>query len=194
MADRDREPLEVPIVRDGDDLDQSPRRAVFGQVQAIGGRAAGHSAAEINEIAIAIGARADHRIGEGDRVRFSPGDLRAEARTPRGLIGGASEGRRAAKLEVRAHESGSVLRMLLRSAKKLGMDQVDRADVEGCRHADLAAKVDHPFGEIEARPPMIKTAVDVRRLDVEEGARVDRFGEAHKEPHGEGRASPVYAT
>ena len=40
---------------------------------------------------------------------------------------------------------------------------------------------------------MIKTAVDMRRLDVDEGARVDRLREAYKEPHGEGRARPVNA-
>ena len=94
---------------------------------------------------------------------------------------------------MRAHEPGAVLRMLLRSAKELGMNEIDRADVEGCRHANLAAKFDHPFGEVEAGAPMIKTAVDMRRLDVDEGARVDRFGEAHKEPHGEGRARAVNA-
>ena len=40
---------------------------------------------------------------------------------------------------------------------------------------------------------MIKTAVDMRRLDVDEGARVDRFGEADKEPHSEGRAAAMGA-
>src|ERR1700689_2933117 len=173
-ADRNRKPLGIPIFRNGEDLDQRPRGAIFGQVQAVCGGAAGHGAAEVDEIAIAIGARADHRIGEGDRVRFSPGDLRAEARTPGGLIRRAGKGGRAAELDMRPHESGAVLRMLLCSAKELGMNQVDRADVEGCRHANPAAEFDHPFGEVEARAPMVKTAVDMRSLDVDEGARVDR--------------------
>ena len=73
------------------------------------------------------------------------------------------------------------------------MNEVDRADVEGCRHANLAAEFDHPLGEVEAGAPMIETAVDMAPLDVEEGARVDRFGEAHKEAHGEGRAAAVNA-
>ena len=73
------------------------------------------------------------------------------------------------------------------------MDQIDRADVEGRRHANFAAQVDHPFGEIEADAPVVETSVDVRRLDVEEGARADRFSEAHKQPHGEHRACAVYA-
>jgi hypothetical protein len=83
--------------------------------------------------------------------------------------------------------------MLLRSAKKLGMDQVDRADVEGRGHANLAAEVDHPFGEIEARSPMIETAVDMRRLDVDERARAGRLREAHEEPHGERRSGAMHA-
>ena len=40
------------------------------QMQAVFGRAAGHGAAEVDEVAVAVGARADHRIGEDDRVRF----------------------------------------------------------------------------------------------------------------------------
>ena len=80
MADRNREPLIVPISRDRSDLDQSPRKTIFRQVEPVCGRAASHGAAEVDEIAVAVGARADHRIGEGDRVRFAPRDLRAEAR------------------------------------------------------------------------------------------------------------------
>ena len=94
---------------------------------------------------------------------------------------------------MRTHESGAVRRMLLCSAKELGMNKVNRAHVERCRHANLAAKVDHPFSEIEARTPVVETAVNMRRLDVEEGARVNRFGEPREEPHGEGRARPVHA-
>ena len=33
----------------------------------------------------------------------------------------------------------------------------------------------------------------MRGLDVDEGARVDRFGEAHEEPHSEGRAPAMHA-
>jgi len=94
---------------------------------------------------------------------------------------------------MRPHEPRSVLRMLLCAAEKLGMNEVDRADVEGCRHANLAAEFDHPFGEVEAGASMIETAIDMRRLDVDEGARVDRFGKAHKKPHGEGRAAAMLA-
>jgi hypothetical protein len=73
------------------------------------------------------------------------------------------------------------------------MNKVDGANVEGCRDANLTAEVNHSFGEIEAGAPMIKTTVDMRRLDVDEGVRVDRFGEAHEEPYGERRAPVVHA-
>ena len=73
---RPRGGCKIPIVRNRGDLDQQPAPCGFGKVQAVGRRAAGHRAAEVDEIAIAVGARADHRIGEDDRVQFAPGDLR----------------------------------------------------------------------------------------------------------------------
>src|SRR5208282_6421998 len=99
MPDRHRDTLQIPIVRNRLNLDDRPRGAVLFQVQAVFWSAAGHRAAEVDEIAVAVGAGADHRIGEGDRVRLPPGDLRAKSRAISGLIGSASEGRRAAKLE-----------------------------------------------------------------------------------------------
>jgi hypothetical protein len=40
---------------------------------------------------------------------------------------------------------------------------------------------------------MVETPVDMRRLDVDEGARVDRLRQAYKEKRGEGRARAVHA-
>ena len=40
---------------------------------------------------------------------------------------------------------------------------------------------------------MIETAVDMRRLDVDEGGRADRFGKARKQAHGESCALPMRA-
>ena len=95
---------------------------------------------------------------------------------------------------MRAHEPGSVLRVLLCSTKEFGMDQVDRADIKGRGHANLAAQVDHPLGEVEAGAPVIETPVDMRPLDVDEGTRVDRFSKAYKEPHRKGHAPAMNAT
>ncbi len=73
------------------------------------------------------------------------------------------------------------------------MDEIDGADVEGRRHADLAAEAQHPFNEIEAHSPEVETAVDMAPLDIDEAARIDRFGEAREEPHRERRARPKRA-
>ena len=109
------------------------------------------------------------------------------------LIGGAGEGRRAAKLDMRGHELCAVLGVLLRAAKEFGMDQVEGADIEGRRHADLAAERAHSQDEIEARTAEIETAVDMRRLDIDEAGRANRLGEARKQPHRESRAAAVGA-
>ena len=68
-----------------------------------------------------------------------------------------------------------------------------RADIEGRRHADLAAELGHPEHEVEARAAKIETAVDVRRLDVDEAGRAHRLGEAREEPHRERRAPAMAA-
>ena len=57
----------------------------------------------------------------------------------------------------------------------------------------LPPRLDHPLGEIEARPPEIEAAVDMRGLDVDEAPRADRLGEAHEEPHRERRARAMRA-
>ena len=94
---------------------------------------------------------------------------------------------------MRAHEPGAVFPVLLCAAKQFGMDEIDRADVEGRGHAHLAAKAQHPFNEIEARSPEVETAVDMAPLDIDEATRIDCFGETHEEPHRERRARPVRA-
>ena len=73
------------------------------------------------------------------------------------------------------------------------MDEIERADVEGRRHANLAAELGQLQHEIEARAAEIETAVDMRRLDVDEAARADRLGEAREEPHRESRAAAMRA-
>ena len=50
---------------------------VFGQMQADGGGAAGDGGANVNEIAVAIGARPQNRVGKDDGVALGPGDLGA---------------------------------------------------------------------------------------------------------------------
>ena len=42
--------------------------------------AAGDRGADVDEVAVALGARAEHAVGEDDGVRLRPGDLLAEGR------------------------------------------------------------------------------------------------------------------
>ena len=89
------------------DLDQHPGAPVCSDVQAVVRNPPGDGAAEVDEVAIAVRARPDHRIGEDDRVRLRPGDLRAETGAKNRLIGRAGIGWHAAELLVRLHQSGA---------------------------------------------------------------------------------------
>ena len=73
------------------------------------------------------------------------------------------------------------------------MDQIERADVEGRGHANLAAEIGQLKHEIKARAAEIETAVDMRRLDIDEAERADRLGETREEPHRERRAAAMGA-
>src|SRR5581483_12033180 len=122
---------------------------------------ADHRAAEVDEIAIAVGPGADRRVCEDDGVRFAPGDLLAERRPEQGLIGRAGEGRYAAELFMRLHQAAA--RRLLRAVEpdQFGMDQIERADIERRRNAHAAALRGEPLDEVEAGLAMIETAVDM---------------------------------
>src|SRR5208337_60548 len=103
------------------------------------------------------------------------------------------EGRRAAELDMRLHQPRAVLADLLLPTEELGVDEIDRADVERRGRPHFSAEGDEPLDEIEARPAEIETAVDMGGLDVDEAARIDRFRKAGDEPHGERRRWPTYA-
>src|SRR5208337_2663755 len=103
------------------------------------------------------------------------------------------EGRRAAELDMRLHQPRAVLADLLLPTEELGVDEIDRADVERRGRPHFSAERDEPLDEIEARPAEIETAVDMGGLDVDEAARIDRFCKAGDEPHGERRRRPAPA-
>ena len=73
------------------------------------------------------------------------------------------------------------------AAKQFGMDEIDRADVERRRDAHAALQRDEAFDEVEARATQIKTAVDMRGLDVQESRGVDRLRETDEQSHRESR-------
>ena len=98
----------VPVRGDRGDLHEHARATVRPDMQSEFGRTAGQSTAQIDEIAIALGARADHGIGEDNGVRFAPGDLRALTRAVSGLIGCAGECRETAEREMGLHQALAV--------------------------------------------------------------------------------------
>ena len=88
---------------------------------------------------------------------------------------------------MRPHQADAARPQLVFAAKKLRMDQVDRADVQRRRHAHLSAKPNELFDEIEADLAMIEATVDMRRLGIDEVLRTYRLGEANEQPHGKAR-------
>ena len=125
------------------------------------GHAAGERGGKVGEVAVAVGARADHRIGEGDGVRFAPRDLLAQVRAEQRLVGRAGEGRDAADLLVKLHQPRPVARCGPSAAEQLRMDQVHGADVERGRHGDAAAEARDVLDEIEVRLAVQDDAVDM---------------------------------
>ncbi len=71
------------------------------------------------------------------------------------------------------------------------MDQIHGPDIQGRRHAHLAAETEHVFGKVEARLAVIEASVDMGAGDIDETLRADRFAVAHQQTHGEGRRAPM---
>ncbi len=152
-------------------VEHQPRAAVLVQMQPVAGRAAGDGAAEIEEVAEAVAARAQHRVHEGDRVRLTPGDMGAEARAVAGLIRRAGPGRpRADRLrghhQAARHGGGRGIEL-----DPAGMQEIEGADVEGGGHRHLGAELHHPLGEMHAAVAVIEAAVEMRALHRHQGSR-----------------------
>ena len=179
MADRDGgKPRLLPLRRQIGDLDQDAGAPVLRDVQAVTGEPSGDGAAKIDEVAIAVRPRADHRIGEHDGVRFRPGDLGAESRPEFCLVGRTGEGGNAAELLMRPHEAAAGGAYLRAAAEELGMHQVHGPDIERRRHAHAAAEPHQMLHEIEADLTVIEATVDMGGLGVDEALGAHGFGEA----------------
>ena len=89
------------------------------------------------------------------------------------------------------HQALAVGAQCVVAAKQFGMDEIDRADVERRRDAHAALQRDEAFDEVEARATQIKTAVDMRGLDVQQSRGVDRLRETDEQSHRESRCFAV---
>src|SRR5438309_1238977 len=163
-----REELIVLLQRSrySDQTKQQLAGAVLGQMKTDGGNAAGDRAADVEEIRIPFGPRADDRIGKGDRVRLAPRNLLTEGRPHRRLIRRAGPRGRRAHLFVREHLPRGLRRPVRRHGPVLPPALVDAAHVEARRNRDARAERGEALREFQRRVAEIDGAVDVRVRDV----------------------------
>ena len=174
--------------RDAGEAQQHLAGALSGEMEADCRHAPRDRAADVEQIRIALGARADHRVGKRDCVRFAPRDLLAERRPHVGLVRRAGPHRHRAHLLVGEHLPCRLRGPVGRDGPVLPAALVHAADVEARRHRDARAKRGEPLREIERRVTQIDRAVDVRLRDVHQlgGAVHVRhpYEDRHREPRG----------
>ena len=157
--------------REGRGLEHHARAAVLGEVKPGLGRPAGDRRRDVEEVAVAVAARAEHGIDEGDGVALAPGDLLAEPGAMAGLIGGTGPGRLAAESLIGAHHAQRHRVALRLGMHALGVDEVEGTDVERRRDGDLAPARHQLLRELGAAVAVIEAAVDVGRGDRDEPGR-----------------------
>src|SRR5215217_5458854 len=116
-----------------------------------GGRATSERTADIKVVAITIGARADNGVCEGDRVRFRPSDLLAEAGGVLRLIGSAGECRLGAHPHVRLAQAMSTIGIGHTQVPIAPAFAVHRHDIDARGNGDLPTEIRQPLSEIETR-------------------------------------------
>ncbi len=164
--------------------------SVLGQVQPDGRHPAGDGTANVQQIGITLGARAQHRIGEGDGVGLAPGDLLAEAGPHLGLIGGTRPGRNTAHALIGNHLPVGVARPVGGNGPFVPVVLVQATDVQCGRHDDASAQTGQTLGKFQASLTDVDGAVDVGRRDVHQLGRAINLGHLHQDRHGhlDGRA------
>ena len=158
-------------------------QAVLVEVEAHRGRPAGDRAADVQEVRVALGARPDDRVREGDRVRLAPRDLLPEPGRLPALVGGAGPGRNRPHRVVGPHLAGGLLRPLRRNRPFLPVELVQSADVERRGDPHPRAEAGEALGELEAGVPDVDRAVDVRGLDVQHRAGAADLRHARQDAH-----------
>ena len=172
----------------GTQIEHDLAAPVLLQVEPDRGRATGDCRADVDEVAVAVGACAQHRVREHDRVALGPGDLLAERRPRRRLVGRAGPDRPAAHLRVALHQPQGLGAALRRARELLRVQQVQAADVQRRRHPDPGAARHQHLREVDARIAVVKAAVDVGALDVQQSAGAVDPGHRDQDAH-RGRCS-----
>ena len=68
------------------------------------------------------------------------------------------------------------------------MHQVERTDIECCRHLNPGPFRSQPLDEVEAHRALVEAPVDMSSRDVEKAGRPHRTGDGQQHPHGHGEA------
>ena len=169
--------------RDAGQAQEHLSRTLRGQVQSNRRHSAGDRAADVEQVGIAFCPRADHRVGEGDRIRLTPRDLLPELRPHVRLVRRARPGRHRAHAFVGEHLPRRLRRPLGRDRPVLPAALVDTADVEAGWHRDLRAERGEMLRELERRITEVDGAVDVRLRDVHQRIGAVDVGHPHEDRH-----------
>ncbi len=175
------------------DVEDQRRAAVLRPVQPVVGRVADDGAGDVEKIAVAVGARAEHRVAEDDRVGLAPGDIAAQRRPVPGLVGRAGPALLAAELAIRLHHAPRHAARRLFQPDPRAPHQVERADIERRAHRDRRAPRDQPLGEQRAGIAMVERAVDMRRGDRDQPRRAEQARAVGDDAHRHRRAGAVAA-
>ena len=153
-------------------------------MQSKSGDAGGDGGADVEQIRIALGARADYRVGEDDGVRFAPRDLLSEFRRHVGLIGRAGPGGDAAHAVIGDHLALGFGGPILGHGPFAPVALIESADVERRGDGNFGAEFGETLGEFEAGFAHIYGAVDVGLRNIEERGRALDFAHADDDSHG----------
>src|SRR5262249_14386595 len=124
---------------------------------------------------------------------FSPGDLFAECRPERCLVGSAGERRFAAKPKMCFHQTTAGFTLRPRRTHQRRMQQIHRADIQSGRHSNSGALAYKVVDEVQTDLTVIETAVDVRPCDVQQVRGTDRFAKPNQQVHRESGCRSVVA-
>ena len=139
---------------------------------------AGDGGADVDEVAVAAGARPRGRCWRKRWRSIRPRQLITERWTLHQLVGGAGPGGAAPQIEVGVHEPATLLSELADLPKALGVEQVERGDVERGGHGHFRTRLDQP-SEVEACLSVVEASVDVGSRDVEQPLSTERPGGTH---------------
>ena len=148
-----------------------------------------NGAGNIQKIAVAVGARAQHRVAEGDSVRLAPGHISTCGGPVTGLIGRAGPGRRAAHRLIGAHQAQRHGALCPVQPHIAGADEVKRADIQRRGHTDARPVRHQPLGKQRAAVAMVEAAINMGRGYGNEMRRAQQPGAFGNNAHRHGRTS-----